>query len=49
VAEQPTPVARHDTLRAMIEEDAFDINTTLCGPYKDECALFFAFGDEDDR
>jgi ankyrin repeat protein len=39
VAEQPTPVARHDTLRAMVEEDAFDINTTDCGPHRC-CALF---------
>jgi hypothetical protein len=47
VAEQPTPVARHDTLRAMMEEDAFDINTTPCGP-RGLCALEFAlgFGDE---
>jgi hypothetical protein len=43
VAEQPTTVARHDTLRAMMEEDAFDINTTPCGP-RGLCALFFALG-----
>ena len=43
VVEQPTPVARHDTLRAMMEEDAFDINTTPCGPHR-LCALEFALG-----
>ena len=30
-AEEPTPVARHITLRAKMVEDAFDINTTSCG------------------
>jgi hypothetical protein len=44
---EPTPVARHDTLRAMMKDDAFDINTTPCGPHG-WCALNFAlgFGDE---
>ena len=47
VVEQPTPVARHDTLRAMMEDDAFDINTTRCGPRR-RIALDFALGEEDD-
>ena len=47
VVEQPTPVARHDTLRAMMEEDAFNINTTPCGPHGLP-ALCFALGAEDE-
>ena len=47
VAEQPTFVARHATLRAMMEKDAFGINTTRCGPRR-MCALGFALGAEDD-
>ena len=47
VVEQPKPVARHDTLRAMMEDDAFNINTTPCGP-RGLCALFFAFGARDE-
>jgi hypothetical protein len=46
VAEQPTPVARHVTLRAMMKDDAFDINTTLCGP-RGLRALWFALGVRD--
>ena len=38
--EQPTPVARHDTLRALMEDGAFGINTTPCGPGQDVCAWF---------
>jgi hypothetical protein len=47
VAEQPTSVTRHDTLRAMMKEDAFDINMTPCGPHG-ESALGFSLsgGDE---
>ena len=41
--EQPTPVARHITILAKMEEDAFDINTTPCGPHR-LCALEFALG-----
>ena len=47
MAEQPTPVARHDTLRAMMEEGAFDFNTTPCGP-DGLCALEFALGENKD-
>jgi hypothetical protein len=45
--EQPTTVARHVILRAMMEEDAFDINATACGP-RGWCALHFALGIGDD-
>jgi hypothetical protein len=47
VAGQPTPVARHAMLRATMEEDAFDINTTRCGPHR-RCALNFALGGRDE-
>ena len=47
VAELSTPITRHVTLRAMMEDDAFNINTTRCGP-DGMCALEFAFGEEDD-
>jgi hypothetical protein len=47
VAEQPTPVARLVSLRAMMKDDAFDINTTPCGP-RGLCALEFALGDWDE-
>ena len=36
---------RCDTLRAMMKDASFDINTTGCGRYN-ECALFFALGGE---
>ena len=45
--EQPTSMVRYDTLRAMMEDDAFDINTTPCGPHK-ESALGFALGARDE-
>jgi ankyrin repeat protein len=45
--EQPTTVVRHDTLRAMMEDDAFDINTTRCGPRR-MYALHFALGAGDE-
>jgi hypothetical protein len=36
--------ARYDTLEGMMKEDAFDINTTPCGP-DGWCALSFALGE----
>jgi hypothetical protein len=41
--EKPTSVARHVTLRTMMEDDAFGINTTPCGPHR-LYAILFALG-----
>jgi hypothetical protein len=45
-AEQSTPPL-HITLRALMEDDAFDINTTRCGPHG-FWALEFVLGAEDE-
>ena len=44
--EEPTP-PRHITLRALMEEDGFDINTSPCGP-DDISPIGFALGAGDD-